>query len=472
MRILLINPPVPDINAIRDHYRADEEMELNKRELIGPPLALNDIAGALRNEEVRIADLKFENDEQKNFDFEKATYDELTSFSPDIVGITCLTAHVNSAKKILKVVRDFNQKILTVIGGLHTTLNPHDFSMPEVDLVVIGLGKRTMRSVVDAFKADTSRPDFAKIPGLGIRVNGELKFTRQQSEMSRKEIKEEHYLYYDKDEYFPDRDLTSRYNYIIEQNNFKVHYINTSLGCTDKCSFCGLWKFASGYYIPREVPSIIREIKTMDEYPAIRMVDSHTYGNIENSRLMFQSLIDENIQHGYIVDVRTDTVVKHPDVFELSAKAGVKVAILGFEATTDEELEKYNKKSSIANTIQAIDTLHDAGIWCAGNYIIGPHYEEKDFERVEKFITDHPILFAGFTVMTPYPGTPQYEAMKDQIINTNLDYYNLVNSVVKTKLPEDVFYNRVVDLYKLSQLARVEFMKQAGMKRPEARKDT
>ena len=170
MRILLVNPPVPDINAIRDHYKAEEEMDLNKRELIGPPLALNDIAGVLRNEEVRIADLKFENDENKNYDLEKAIYNELAAFEPDIVGLTCLTAHVNSAKKILKIVRDLNPKILTIIGGLHTTLNPEDFCMPEVDLVVIGLGKRTMRSIVDAYKANPSSPRFFRNTGPGNTV--------------------------------------------------------------------------------------------------------------------------------------------------------------------------------------------------------------------------------------------------------------------------------------------------------------
>jgi radical SAM superfamily enzyme YgiQ (UPF0313 family) len=467
MRILLVNPPVPDINAIRDHrvqrYGALEGMELNKREMIGPPLALNDIAGVLRDEEVRIVDQKFENDETPNYDFEQAIHDEVKNFGPDIVGITCLTAHVNSARKILKIVRDYDPKILTVVGGLHTTLNPQDFCMPEVDLVVIGLGKRAMREIVDAFKISARDPNFSNISGLGIRVDGKLKFTRQFSEFSRKELRDEQYLYYDSDEYFPDRDLTDRYNYIIEERNLKVHYMNTSLGCTDKCSFCGLWKFACGYYIPRDISTIIREIKTMDAYPVVRMVDSHTFGDIGHAKLMFETLIQENIGHGYIVDVRTDTVVKHPSIFSLAAKAGVKVAILGFEATTDEELEKYNKNSTIANTIQAIDTLHDAGIWCAGNYIIGPHYDERDFDRVAEFITKHPILFAGFTVMTPYPGTPQYEQMKDQIVIKNLDYYNLVNAVVKTNLPEDVFYNKIVDLYKLSKKARDKFMKKAGI---------
>jgi hypothetical protein len=57
--------------------------------------------------------------------------------------------------------------------------------------------------------------------------------------------------------------------------------------------------------------------------------------------------------------------------------------------------------------------------------------------------------------------------MKDRIINKNLDYYNLTNAVVKTRLPEDVFYNAIVDLYKLSKKTKETFMKQAEMKKPQ-----
>ena len=464
MRILLVNPIVPQVNAIMDHHTGNEVMERDMRQESGPPLALNDIAGVLRNEEVRIVDQKFENDKSKNYDFENAIYNEVRNFKPDIVGLTCVTAHVNSAKKILRIVRDYDPKVLTVVGGIHTSLNPHDFCMPQVDLVVAGLGKRTMRTIVDEFKANYHEADFSKISGLAIRVNGRLMFTKQLAELSRKDLADEHYLYYDRDECFPDRDLTHRYNYMIEMKNLKVHYMNTALGCTDKCSFCGLWKFACGYYITRDVASVVTEISSMDEYPVIRMVDANTFGSVSNSRVLFETLIKENIQHQYIVDVRTDTIVKHPDLFALAAKAGVKVAIMGFEATTDEELKNYNKRSTVANTIKAIETLHSVGILCAGNYIISPDYDEKDFERTAKFVDDHPIFFPGFTIMTPFPGTPQYEMMKDRIINKNMDYYNLVNAVVETKLPEDVFYSKIVELYNLSKRARARFIKESGIK--------
>lgn len=463
MRILLINPPIPHINLIQESHGEEEEVLINKREMMGPPLALNDIAGALRDEAVRIVDQKFENDAIKNYDFENRIYEEINEFGPEIVGISCFTAHVNSAKKICKIVKDFNPNVLTVIGGLHTVLRPADFCIPEVDLIALGLGKKTMRSIVDAFKSNPSQPEFSSIPGLGMPVDGKLKYTRQLSELSRQEIKDDHYLCYEDEKYFPDRELTSRYPYIIESQNKQVHYINTALGCTDKCNFCGLWKFANGYYIPRQVSSIINEIKTMEEYPIIRMVDAHTFGNIEQSKLLFKTLIEEGIDHEYIVDIRTDTVVKYPDMLSVAAEAGVKVAIMGFEATTDEELEKMGKRNTIANTINAIDTLHSKKILCVGNYIINPDYDEKDFERVAQFIDDHPVLFAGFTVMTPYPGTPQYEMMKDQIIIDDLDYYNLTNAVVKTRLPENIFYSKMAELYKLSMKSRIKFMKQMGI---------
>ena len=107
--------------------------------------------------------------------------------------------------------------------------------------------------------------------------------------------------------------------------------------------------------------------------------------------------------------------------------------------------------------------MHDLKIWCVGNYIINPAYDEKDFDRVAQFIDDNPILYAGFTVMTPFPGTPQYDEMKDNITITDLDYYNLTNAVVKTKLPENLFYTRMADLYKLSMKSREKFIRKMGL---------
>lgn len=460
MKILLINPIVPHAHLIEDYALGDAEAlkGINSREVNGPPLALNDLAGVLHDEEVRILDLRVEYGRDKNFDIEGAIYKELKDLEPDIVGVTCMTAQVNSGKKILKLVKDYNSKILRLAGGIHPSSNPHDFVDSEVDIIVIGLGKKTILRIVDEFKKNRGqkdRADFSKIPGLAQKKDGKLCFTKQLSAMSLKEIKEEYYC----SEIFPNRTLTDKYDYRIKHKNQKIHYLNTAIGCTSRCNFCYLWKFANKFYIYRDVDNIVEELKTMDQYPIIRFCDAHSFGDVKSAKSLFSRILELGIKNEFVADVRTDTIVKYPDVMELAVKAGLKVTIIGLEAVTDENLEKYGKNSTIRTTEDAIKIMNDLGVWISGNYIVDYDFGEKDFDNMARFVEDHPIFFSGFTIITPFPGTEQYNFLKDKIVNKNFDYYNLLSAVVKTRLSEDIFYQRIIDLYKTGYRSREKYFK-------------
>ncbi len=457
MKILLVNPIIPHRNMIVD-YSDDNGTAFDTREMNGPPFPLNDLAGILTDEQVRILDLRVLRMADPHLDIEQQLFDELSGFDPDIVGVTCMTAQAGSALKILRLVKEYDPKTLTIVGGIHPTSCPQDFCKPSVDIVVLGLGKRTLRKIVDEFKRKKGSADFSRIPGLAMNHKGTLHFTRQLSEMSRKEIIRDHYCY----DIFPNRALTEKYDYRIRHKNMRIHYINTSIGCTNKCNFCYLWKFYNGYYISRDVSSIVNELKTMEAYPVIRFCEAHSFGDIRSSFELFKQILKEDITHEYVVDVRADAVVRHPDVMRTAVQAGMKVAIIGLEATTDEELARYGKNSTIKTTQEAIRILNDAGVWISGNYIVRCDYDETDFENMARFVDDHPIFFSGFTILTPFPGTEQYELLKDQIVIKDPDYYNLTNAVLKTKLSEDTFYRKVNELYQVGMKSRDKYFSMYG----------
>lgn len=453
MRILLVNPVIPHCNMILE-YSNDKGAALFTREMDGPPFALNDLAGIItRDEEARILDLRALFDRNLLYDIEEKLFSELMDFDPDIVGVTCMAAQANTALKIVNIVKEYNQKILTIVGGIHPTSCPHDFCIPDVDLVVLGLGKQTLRSIIDEYKKNKIFADFSRIPGLAKNEKGILHFTKQLTELSRKEIIKNHYRY----DIFPNRALTDIYDYRISHNNLKIHYLNASIGCTNKCNFCYLWKFYNGHYISRDTDSVINELKTMDAYPIIRFCEAHSFGNMISAKALFERIIEEDIKHEYVVDVRADAVVHRADIMKTAVQAGLKVAIIGLEATTNEELAKYGKKTTIRTMEKAMRILNDLGVWISGNYIVNCDYDERDFENVARFVEDHPIFFSGFTILTPFPGTQQYERLKDKIVIRNLDYYNLTNAVVRTKLPEEIFYKKVNELYQVGIKSREKY---------------
>ena len=147
------------------------------------------------------------------------------------------------------------------------------------------------------------------------------------------------------------------------------------------------------------------------------------------------------------MDIRTDTAVNNPKLIEKLAKNGLKVVICGFESFREEELKKYNKSSEAKLIHEAINIFHQNDIMLRGNYVIPNDYDEDDFKALSDYTSSHKVTYAGYTILTPMPGTPFYEEIKDQIIDFDLSKYNFFNSVLKTKLPLEKFYENVGKLW-------------------------
>jgi radical SAM superfamily enzyme YgiQ (UPF0313 family) len=147
------------------------------------------------------------------------------------------------------------------------------------------------------------------------------------------------------------------------------------------------------------------------------------------------------------MDIRTDTAVRNPKLIEKLAKNGLKIVICGFESFREEELKRYNKSADAKLIHESIDIFHQNDISLRGNYVIPNDYSEDDFKALSDYTSSHKVTYAGYTILTPMPGTPFYNEVEDQIIDFDLTKYNFFNSVLKTKLPLEKFYENVGKLW-------------------------
>lgn len=458
MKILLVNPPIPHKMRMLEFADAGGRKAMSLRVMVGPPLALNELAGVIPEEEIIILDQKTELDHDPDYDCMEHLSEVILDFKPELVAFTCITAQYNSVKKMLKVVKKIDKNIITQVGGMHPTLCIEGFVDLDVppDIIAIGLGKASFRDVVKEIKKNGERADFSHIPGLAFPSGGGLRYTKSLCDFSYQEIKEHFIL----DDIVPNRELTDKYDYIIPEENKRIQYISTSQGCTHKCNFCSIWPMADGRYFHKDIKLIVDEIKGMEKYEIIRFCDANTFGDLNKARQLFQTIIDEGLEHHeYIVDVRTDFVIKHPEMIELAYKAGVRVAICGLESVNDEELKNYGKDSTVQDIIDGLKILNQVGMRVSGNYMVSPDHGYRDFDAMGRFVTENPIFHSGFTVLTPFPGTGQWEIYKDRIAITDFDYYNLTNAVFGPKLPERVFYDKISELYKIAAAARADYLR-------------
>jgi radical SAM superfamily enzyme YgiQ (UPF0313 family) len=149
------------------------------------------------------------------------------------------------------------------------------------------------------------------------------------------------------------------------------------------------------------------------------------------------------------MDIRVDTAAAEPALIEKMARGGLKVVIAGFESFRDDELRRFNKKLSADRIAEAVEVFHRNGIRVRGNYVVPPDYGADDFAALAEHASRHPVALAGYTILTPMPGTPLHEELRDRIVDHDLSSYNFFNCVLETRLPLETFYERVGDLWRI-----------------------
>jgi radical SAM superfamily enzyme YgiQ (UPF0313 family) len=140
--------------------------------------------------------------------------------------------------------------------------------------------------------------------------------------------------------------------------------------------------------------------------------------------------------------------VRHSDLFVEWKKAGLRSVIVGFEEIDDRRLKEMGKENTAAINSEAIGILHDIGITIVGDFIISPEWDEARFQEIRDYLESHPVDLPMFSVLTPLPGTPLYESLKEEITIHDLDFYTLTNAVIPTRMNEKAFYENYADLMK------------------------
>ncbi len=424
MKILLVNPPNSGKSIPEEQY----DIQDIKMIFRGEPLALETLAGNLDGHEVAITDLKAAPD---------SLWPDVERMRPDVVGLTGVACEANAVLDIARQLKERFGPVVVVVGGHHASCDPGFFNQKEVDYVVTGLGKKSFRELIDAIQAGTVAagvPGVAKTdPGGALRMISR-RFTADDLVDDRP----------------PRYDLVARHRdqYVMSGVGGKIGFVATAFGCTHRCAFCAVPNITGGRYLTHSVGAVMRDIGLLGDIPLIRLTDANTFGDAAASESLGRRIIGSGMTKKFVADVRSDTVVQRPELFELWKAAGLATAVIGFEEITDDRLKGYRKGTGTATNIRAMEILKELGIRIIGDFIVPPDYTPADFEALERFAISHAIDLPLPSILTPLPGTPLYDAMKDRITIHDLDYYTFLNAVVPTRMPEEAFYETYAALWK------------------------
>ena len=353
----------------------------------------------------------------------------INKYHPEVVGITSYISHVNVVKRYAQEIKMTDRSCKVVVGGVHAEVVPEDFKDDNIDYIISANGLRTFANILESLEGNEKSTDIEGVWGRNKpRCLKETTFNYPH----------------------PNRRLVDQYRakyYYMFHNPCAL--MKTSYGCPYQCSFCFCREITDGKYWTRGLEDIIEEIKSIPE-KEIYIVDDDFL--VERDRILnFCRLLKENhLDKKFLIYGRADFVAANEDIIKEFASVGLRAVIVGLESSNEEELKKYNKKSSVNLNEKAIDILKKYNVECYGTLILGMDWDATDFNRLYKWIRKINIKFINLQPFTPMPGTKLFDDYKDKLIIPREEYakWDLAHLTLQpSKMSVRNYYWHIIKIY-------------------------
>lgn len=361
----------------------------------------------------------------------------LKRFKPDIVAMTANFVHIHAIRKYVKVIKKYNPAILTLVGGPHAEVKPEDFRFEGIDVIFHSGGFGPFEQILKA----EGRPDLTSIKGICYQKDGEwIHNEREAFDIASLPFPDRTHLYKN----------IRKYKYVTMKS---CAILKTSYSCPHHCNYCFSTLLNGGQYLCRDPKNVVEEIKEI-QCENIWIVDDTFYVDKKKLDAFIKGIKEEKIKKKFSLYFRADFIAANPDYMQKLSEIGVTMCAVGLEVIDDEVLEKYNKKSSVNIILRALEVLKECNITCIGLLMIDIDAPKSYFKRLYQFIKKHELYLSTISILTPMPGTQQYEIYKERIMTSDYRKWDFVHLTIEpTQMSKLVFYFNFYALYvKLAML--------------------
>ncbi len=387
------------------------------------PVALAQLAAMVPDHEVRILDMRLEEDLELNR--------VLLEFQPDLVGTTSMTTDCYQAKAVLEAAKGtLGPGCFTIVGGHHPTLSPADFEEDCVDALALGEGEETFEELVAHLADGGSFHQLHAIDGLRFREQSGTWHTTAKRSQNR-----------DLDSFPPParhliRRRPSDYFFMIAG---PMASISTSRGCSFDCNFCAIWEFYERKTRFLSAEAICDRLEQIEER-MVFFLDDNFLTNRGRLVKLCEEIERRGINKYFMTQGRTDFIADNPELMERLRDAGLVMVLSGFESNEENGLDFLLKRNTVDNNRKAAEIMRKLGIISTGIFMVRQDFTEEDFDRLYAHINELGIAIPLVSILTPLPGTKLYRERYEELLTTDARFFDLLHSVLPTALPRDRFY--------------------------------
>jgi radical SAM superfamily enzyme YgiQ (UPF0313 family) len=231
-----------------------------------------------------------------------------------------------------------------------------------------------------------------------------------------------------------------------------VWLIETARGCPFRCSFCSVWQLLDRSVRMRSIQSVCNDFESTG--PNVFVADDLFWYQPSRSLELAHALRKRGIRKRWLlVQSRTDLVAKHPELLEAWRPIAEEFDIFfGLEAASDEGLSNLVKDTTVARTVDAVGIARALRYGVTGNFVIDPEWTEPDFERLWGFVEKHNLGRAGFTILTPLPGTDFFEQSRPKLRGVRWSQYDMHHLLWEPRLGAKRFFELYCETWRRSVL--------------------
>jgi anaerobic magnesium-protoporphyrin IX monomethyl ester cyclase len=372
--------------------------------------------------------------------------EKIKTVNPDIVGSTAYTSIYKAAMDVLKIAKEIDEEITTIVGGAHPTFCYQEVFAEystEVDFIIRGEGERTVVELVDQLtEGNIEDSSLQEIAGLAYESKGEIVVAPQRELIS------------DLDTIETAWDLLEweDYTYFMVPGS-RLAAISTSRGCDHECSFCSQQKMWRQEWRARDVENVIDEILYLYnefEVDVFLIADEYPTKDRERWEAFLDELIALDLDAYFLMETRVEDIVRDEDIIDKYKAAGVIHIYVGVEATSQETLDRFKKDIKVEESQKALQIIHSVGIVSETSFVLGTPEETKESIAATLELAKHyDPDFAHFLLLAPWPYADIYEEVEDYIEVDDYEKYNLVEAVISPEEMEiDELFDEVINCYK------------------------
>jgi radical SAM superfamily enzyme YgiQ (UPF0313 family) len=325
--------------------------------------------------------------------------------SADLVAISAITSTAPQSFKLADTVRAAGG--IAVLGGTHVSFLPEE-GLEHADFVVRGEGEFAFQELIDAIQVGGG---FEKIQNLSYLVDGRLVNNPERPKIANLDVNP-----------IPD------YRLITGWKPGGVISVATSRGCPFSCTFCSVPGMYGHAFRTHSIPRVLEELEHHRGNMYTFFADDIFTANKKRVKELLRGMIDRNLTPEWGAQVRTETV-DDPELLQMMRDSNCFNVYVGFESINPRTLKLFQKKQDLAKIERSIERFHAHKIRIHGMFVVGSDEDDPEtLDATAEFALKHDIDSIQFMILTPIPGSPDWEGIyargEKYVLSRNWQFYD------------------------------------------------